>query len=66
MRDRQELPARYIETMINKVIRKRIISEDTAQAIRTKFDWKDETGGKPAVSLKNSFRNAFNRFLERQ
>jgi hypothetical protein len=66
MNDKQEIIAKYVEHMIDSVIRRRTVSEADAQAIRTKFDWKDDTGGSPDKAAKNSFRDAFNKFLDRQ
>ena len=43
MNDKQEIIAKYVEHMIDSVIRRRTVSEADAQAIRTKFDWKDDT-----------------------
>lgn len=62
----QETIAKYVEAMIDNVIRRRPISEADAQAIRTKFDWKDDTVGSPSKAAKNSFRDAFNKFLDKQ
>ena len=66
MSDEQEIIAAYVEHMIDVVIRRRVVTEADARAIRTKFDWKDDTVGSPSKAAKNSFRDAFNKFLDRQ
>lgn len=43
MSDEQEIIAAYVEHMIDVVIRRRVVTEADARAIRTKFDWKNET-----------------------
>ena len=39
-------------------------SEQDAQAIRTKFDWSDDTTANIEKAAKNSFRDAFNKYID--
>lgn len=64
MTAKQEAIAKYVETMIDKHIRRRLISEQDAQAIRTKFDWSDDTTANIEKAAKNSFRDAFNKYID--
>ena len=62
---RQEAIINYTSKMLD-LIWQRKISEDTAQSLRTKFKYKEETAGDLVGAFEKSFRAAFNQYLDTQ